>query len=181
MKKIPSLFVHEWANGCRGQVTSEVTPGCEWVIDGEGVPTVKYDGWCVYIIDKKMWKRCSIKAGHAVPWGFQCADIDLVTDERHGWVPVGVGPEDKNYREVSWARPDGTYELVGPKIQGNPLGLTFLTLIPHGSVTMPEEVPRDLLGLAAFLATFPHEGIVFWRDLDDPWCDKAKVVRRDFM
>ena len=40
MKKMPTLFIREFApNGGILRVTEEVTPGCEWVLNGEGVPT----------------------------------------------------------------------------------------------------------------------------------------------
>lgn len=53
MKKIPTLFKRdsEW------MATPEVTPGFEWVLAGEGVATVKYDGRCTMIWDYKDVKR----------------------------------------------------------------------------------------------------------------------------
>ena len=73
----------------------------------------------------------------------------------------------------------GTYELIGPKINGNPEGAERHTLVPHGADDLGD-VPRDRDGLAAWLHAHPYEGIVFWRDPSDPACDKAKIKRRDF-
>jgi len=44
------------------------------------------------------------------------------TGKEVGWVPAGDGPEDQWHREAfepQLGLPDGTYELVGPSIQGN--------------------------------------------------------------
>lgn len=49
VKKIPTLFVRDW-DGDRRYVLPEVTRGCEWVINGEGAPTRKYDGTCVMFV-----------------------------------------------------------------------------------------------------------------------------------
>ena len=42
MQKIPTVFQRDPSNP--KHVLPEVTPGCEWVLAGEGVPTRKYDG-----------------------------------------------------------------------------------------------------------------------------------------
>ena len=47
MNKIPTLFVRDPENMSR--VTREVTPGCEWVLAGEGVATRKWDGTNVLV------------------------------------------------------------------------------------------------------------------------------------
>lgn len=47
MKKIKSVFKRDY-EGNR-QVYDEVTPGCEWVLAGEGVATEKYDGSAMMI------------------------------------------------------------------------------------------------------------------------------------
>lgn len=70
---------------------------------------------------------------------------------------------------------DGTYELCGPKVQGNPLNLPRHTLIRHGSTELPD-VPRDFDGLKAFLKDFPHEGVV-WHHPDGRM---VKIKRKDF-
>lgn len=57
MKKIPTLFKREFENHRVVKVLPEVTPGFEWVLRGEGVATVKYDGSCAMIWDYKDVKR----------------------------------------------------------------------------------------------------------------------------
>ena len=39
MKKIPTLFVREFSNHKVVKATEEVTPGMEWVLNGEGYAT----------------------------------------------------------------------------------------------------------------------------------------------
>ena len=48
MKKIPTVFERDW-NGDRSRVVDVVHPGCEWVLAGEGVPTLKQDGTCCMV------------------------------------------------------------------------------------------------------------------------------------
>ena len=78
-------------------------------------------------------------------------------------------------------RADWTYELVGPKVQGNPYGLDRHFLRPHGyDLTEGLSAPTDFDGIAAWLGSKAHEGVVWWRDLNDIDCDKVKIKRRDF-
>ena len=44
MKKIPTLFKRTYDGNRVKSITSEVTPGMEWVLAGEGLATVKIDG-----------------------------------------------------------------------------------------------------------------------------------------
>ena len=43
MKKIPCVFKRIFEGKDKG-ITEEVTPGCEWVLKGEGVATRKWNG-----------------------------------------------------------------------------------------------------------------------------------------
>ena len=47
-------------------VLPEITPGCEWVIAGEGVATRKYDGTCVMYDGDEWWARREVKPGKTV-------------------------------------------------------------------------------------------------------------------
>jgi len=158
-------------------LTRDVHPRCQWVIDGEGVATQKLDGTCAMIRDGRLFKRREVKAGKPEPDTFELVETDASTGKRVGWVPVGDGPEDKYFREAHAPElPDGTYELLGPKVQGNPEGYDVHALVPHGKIIV-SNVPRDYDGLATFLATYPHEGIV-WHHPDGRM---AKIKRRDFV
>lgn len=208
MKKIIPLFQRNY-DGDR-LVRNEVVPGAEWVLAGEGFATQKFDGTCCLVRDGKLYKRYDAKVRLAnagdpdgpngrvcvrdgksegylllspLPKGFKPAqDPDPNTGHWPGWVPVGDGPEDRWHREA-WAMhggvSDGSYELCGPKIQGNPEGLDRHVLVPHGgSVLM--DFPRTFEGIREQLSKWNIEGVVWWRDLRNPECDKVKIKGKDF-
>lgn len=182
MKKIPSLFKRDY-EGTR-LVYDEVVPGAEWVLSGEGVATRKIDGTSCLLRDGVLYKRYDAKAGKTPPAQFEPAQDapDPVTNHWPGWLPVGDGPEDRWHREAlatSQLLPDGTYELIGPKVQGNAERRDTHTLVPHGAEIL-ENVPCDFVGVRAYLAAHEIEGVVWWRVAGDPDCDKVKIKRRDF-
>jgi len=178
MKKIISLFQRNY-DGDR-LVRNEVVPGAEWVIAGEGIATRKYDGTCCMVRDERLWKRYDVKAGKIPPVGFEAAqEPDAITGHLLGWVQVGYGPEDRWHREawVSHVRKgirDGTYELIGPKIQGNPEGSPTHVLVPHGSEKL--DAPRTYDEIKAYLSCRDIEGIV-WHHPDGRM---VKIKGRDF-
>lgn len=63
MKKIPTLFVRRFENHKVAEITPEVTKGYEWVLEGEGIATVKFDGACCAIINGELCKRYDAKKG----------------------------------------------------------------------------------------------------------------------
>jgi hypothetical protein len=174
VKKIKSLFVRNYDTG---YITDEVTPGAEWVQNGEGVATRKYDGTCCLIRGGKLYKRYKCKKGKNPPEGFEPAqDKDEVTGYWPGWIPVGEGPEDYYHREAfytSRSKPDGTYELYGPKINKNPV------LIPHGQWRIPN-CPRTYNELKEWFGNWVKvgdiEGIVWHRENGD----MVKIKKKDF-
>lgn len=177
MRKIPTIFERDW-EGDRSRVTEEPTPGCEWVFAGEGKATRKYDGTACMVENGLLYKRHEVREGREVPVGFMQVDDDLMTGKTVGWLPVGSGPEDKWHREAfahrdHWA--DSTYELVGPKIQGNPEKYTVHTLIDHQAVPT-WDVPRTFEGLKESLESIHIEGFVF----QHPDGRMAKIKARDF-
>lgn len=178
MKKIISLFQRNY-DGDR-QVRDEVVPGAEWVLKGEGAATRKYDGTCCMVRDGKLFKRYDAKRGKTPPLNFEPAqDYDEVTGHMPGWVPVGDGPEDRWHREafdqLPFALDDGTYELCGPKVQGNPEGYEAHVLVLHGLDLLPD-APRDFEGIRAYLAGGEIEGIV-WHHPDGRM---VKIKAKDF-
>lgn len=44
MKKIPTLFERIFENHKKVGILPNVTSGMEWVLEGKGIATVKYDG-----------------------------------------------------------------------------------------------------------------------------------------
>lgn len=178
MKKIISLFQRNY-DGDR-LVRDEVVSGAEWVLAGEGVATRKYDGTCCMVRGGKLYKRYDAKQGKQPPPGFEPAqEPDPVSGHWPGWLPVGEGPEDKYHREAAayWPDtiPDGTYELCGPKIQGNPDGFACHSLVLHGEHTLGE-APRDFEGIKAYLSSADIEGIV-WHHPDGRM---VKIKAKDF-
>ncbi len=176
MRKIPTVFVRDPETNLR-HVKNEVTPGCEWVFAGEGDATRKFDGSCCLVRDGKLYKRHEVKPGKTAPSDFETVETDANTGKTVGWVPVGDGPEDKWHREAATPElpPDGTYELVGPKVQGNPEGFSMHVLVPHGDEPLPE-APRDYDGLRTWLLAHDYEGIV-WHHRDGRM---AKLKKKDF-
>lgn len=80
MKKIPTLFEREYKDHKVVKVLPKVHPGMEWVLEGEGIATVKYDGSCCAVIDGKFYKRYDCKKGKVPPEGFiPCCEPDKIT------------------------------------------------------------------------------------------------------
>lgn len=184
MKKIPTLFEREFKNHKVVKVKTKVTPGCEWVLNGEGVATVKFDGSCCAIMNGKFYKRYDAKKGKPLPDGaIPCqTEPDPVTGHFPCWVECSVdNPADKWFLEaLNNTLPQrivpGTYEAVGPHFQGNPYGLERDILIKHGEAIVDNEVRRTYEGIREWLRTHPCEGLVFWKD-GEPQC---KIKRSDF-
>lgn len=183
MRKIISLFQRNY-DGDR-LVRDEAVPGAEWVLAGEGMATRKYDGTCCLIQDGQLWKRYDAKQGKTPPIGFIAAqDPDPISGHWPGWLPVGDGPQDIWHREAfdrgfdlyHFAFKEGqTYELCGPKIQGNPEQLEYHLLIRHGDIPL-HDCPRDFEGIKEYLRIRTIEGIV-WHHPDGRM---VKIKRKDF-
>lgn len=176
MQKIPTIFQRDPENP--SLVSPEPTHGCEWVFHGEGVATVKYDGTCCMVSGGQLFKRREVKPGKSAPSLFYETDHDAVTGKRFGWVPVDpAAPEDRHHREAFEGRnlQNGTYELVGPKIQGNPEGYDEHSLVPHGIQPAPD-APRGYTALLNWLRGKDIEGLV-WHHPDGRM---AKIKLKDF-
>ena len=188
MKKLPTLFERLYNDDGRVTgITSHVTDGMEWVLDGQGVATVKWDGACCAVIDGEFYKRYDAKQGKTPPEGaIFCCDPDPVTGHWPHWVPIHEDdPADQwfiaamnGYKGSLLLRnqelTDGTYEAIGPHFQGNPYKIATDTLVPHGDD--PVIVERTFDGIRNFLTANAIEGLVFWKD-DEPQC---KIKRKDF-
>ncbi|MGW4330483.1 RNA ligase 1 family protein [Nocardia sp. NPDC004573] len=178
MEKIPTLFVRDW-DGNPKYVTREKNPECLWVFAGEGVATRKFDGTCVRYDGDRWWARREIKPGKTAPPGFIALVTDGETGKTVGWEPAEQSSFAKFLVEAldngeSWE--PGTYELVGPRVNGNPEHQQRHILVPHGGEILELDVPRDYDGLAAWLHAHPWEGVV-WHNSDGRM---AKLKARDF-
>ena len=183
MKKVPTLFERDWT-GDKSRVLDRVNPACDWVMRGEGVPTRKFDGTAVLVEGQKLFVRYDAKKGKTPPEGFRPAQDSPDDETGHwpGWLPAGEGPQYQWQRKAFESMPipvlDGTYEVCGPHIQGNPEGFDHDILIRHGGEVVPEFVDRPLSFsmLAERLKGLDIEGIV-WRHPDGRM---AKIKKRDF-
>lgn len=180
MEKIPTLFERDE----RFKVVDRPRAECAWVFEGSGVGTEKLDGTNI---------RLTVRSGRLVrvekrrnPSKEQ-KELGIVD----GWY-VDALPDDKwilaaaDNTDVS-AWPDGEHpcEALGPKIQGNPLGLDAHLCVPFNTdAPVLETVPRSYPELREFLAELDSryapghlaEGIVFHH----PDGRRAKIKRKDF-
>lgn len=185
MKKIPTLFEREFENHRVVKVLNKVTPGMEWVLNGEGIATVKIDGACCAIINGEFYKRYDAKHGKPIPEGaLKCQEeADPITGHLPCWVKCNrENPADKwlfqaydyamseHYGELR----DGTYEAIGTHFQGNPYNMDNDVLVRHGQAVV--EVERTFEGIREYLIEHNIEGLVFWKD-GVPQC---KIKRSDY-
>lgn len=180
MKKIPTLFQRDPDD--RARVLPIVTEGCEWVLAGEGVAKRKYDGTCVMFDGHDWWARREVKPDKEPPAGFDEISTDTITGKRMGYEPAEQTGFARFLAEAveddepppGWVA--GTYELCGPKINGNPEHFTSHVLIRHAhaeTLTLPS---LTFDGLGDWLRSHPFEGIV-WHHPDGRM---VKLKRRDF-
>lgn len=168
MQKIPTMFVRD--ETVKGHpVTDQIKPECQWVLDGEGIATVKLDGTNVRIDGGQLLKRQKPKDRDYDEASYVACERDNPSD-RWAWEAFDAGNDG-----------DGIYELVGPKIQGNPQQHASHTLVrvvpPSARVIRDIVVPdRSFAGLRRWLTEHPVEGLVFHHEDGR----LAKIKRRDF-
>ena len=186
MQKIPTVFRRD-PNDMR-RVLPEVTEGCEWVLAGEGVATRKYDGTCTMLdAQGRWWARREVKAGREYPADYIALSTDANTGKTVGWEPIHQSAFAKfhaealrNQREGEGGLPiwhSGTFELIGPRVNGNPENVSEHVLIRHFTAQRLISAPLDYAGLRAWLLDHEFEGIV-WHHPGDG--QMAKLKRRDF-
>lgn len=178
MKKIPTIFKRNPDN--MRELTDECHPDCLWVFKGEGVATRKYDGTACMIDEGILYKRREIKSGQTVPENFIEEDFDPNTGKIFGWVQVDLDSKDDKWHAEAFRSggdwPNGTYELVGPKVQGNKEEISLNALIKHSEAEELSLSDRTMEGIKVFLSTRNIEGIVFHH----PDGRMAKIKKRDF-
>ena len=174
MKKIPTIFERDGKH-----LTFRWNPEARWVRDGEGVATAKYNGSACLVLGGELYRRRVVKAGQTPPPHWIHWNFDNPSPSGHGWLPITSCAEDAFHREafpLYQVFPDGTYELVGPKLQGNPYKLSDHHLWMHGMEIL-QDVPRTYHELQRWFMMYnQHEGIV-WHHPDGRM---AKIKARDF-
>lgn len=189
MRKIPTLFERDFSGGS-AKATPVVAKGFEWVLEGEGVATIKFDGSCCAIIDGEFYRRYDAKHGKPVPEGaIKCQEeADPITGHLPCWIKCDrFNPADKwlwsAFDVLVSTLPqypndvktlDGTYEAIGLHFQSNPYNLKRDILVRHGENVV--DVPRSFEGIREWLENHEEEGIVFWKD-NKPQC---KIKRSDY-
>ena len=191
MHKIPTVFVRDHGSHT---LTDTFHPDAVWVANGEGIATRKYDGTCVVLGEDGAWRaRREVKAGKLPPPGFELIQYDSNTGKSVGWEPVSQSSFAKFHAEAlaNADQPDkfapGTYELLGPKINGNPECMNKHVLIAHETAEELSEFKigeedgfsRDFATIRGTVAVYHrsgYEGIVYHH----PDGRMAKIKVRDF-
>jgi hypothetical protein len=184
MKKINTLYKKDPND--LGRVINEINPENQWVFDGEGIATRKFDGTACAIINKELYKRydCKInkKTGKRkpIPTGaISCQEPDEITGHHPHWIKCDRNnPSDKYHFEAfnKCSLEDGTYELCGEKVQSNPEKIKGHQLIMHGSAVLPIR-DHSFEAIKRYLTISDIEGIVFHHIIDNRMC---KIRKCDF-
>ena len=181
MKKISTLFAKDPNNLAR--VVNKINAENAWVINGEAIATRKFDGTSSAIINGELYKRFDAKKGRTIPANaIPCQEADLITGHHPHWLKCDRSKsEDKHFFEAFDRledKTDGTYELCGPKVQGNPENFEKHTLVKHGSEIIDlENVAFEDLKVFLMNDETDMEGIVFHHKSDDRMC---KLRKSDF-
>lgn len=171
--------------------TEVVNAKSAWVFTEPAVATVKRDGTGVLVTDAgEILVRRSVKKGKRVPEGFRLAEVDAFTGHMFGVEPVAQSGfkavmEEALQGFVGVLEP-GTFELCGPKVNGNPEGFDKHVLIRHGAEVLtvipdmrtvaPDDAFELLKVLFKDLQADGVEGVVWW-GADD---ERVKLRVKDF-
>ena len=167
MKKVPNLFTRDENK----RITQEINPISQWVVDGEGVATRKYDGTCCLVKDGELYRRYTLRHPKPAPDGFLSVDYDPITNKNYGWVKVDFDDNNSKWHVKSWLESDGqledgTYELIGPKFQANPERVEEQKFVKHGELVL-DDLPSAInhATMKEYLKGKDTEGIV-WHHKD---------------
>jgi hypothetical protein len=175
LQKIHTIFKRDYSDTF--QVLPDINPACQWVFDGLGTPYRKFQGMAALIYQGIYYKRAIIKQDQVMPTAFIPCTYDHQANKSFGWLPVDFNsPQDQYYAEAfDSSLPEGTYELIGPKILGNPEKVDSHKLVSHTvwKVSIPSRTYQEI---KAFLTLHDFEGIVFHH----PNGKMAKIKKKDF-
>ena len=183
MKKLSTLFKKDPND--LGRVINEINPENEWALKF-GIPTRKFDGTSCAIIGGELYKRYDAKKNKKgikkpIPKGaIPCQEADKITGHHPYWVKC-----DRNDNSTKWHfvafdvlenKQDGTYELCGKKVQGNPENIEEHQMIRHG-IEKLDLINFDFDRIKHFLLVTDIEGIVFHHLTYGRMC---KIRKSDF-
>ncbi len=183
MDKIPTIFERD----AHFKVLDKARTECDWVFQGEGTATEKVDGTNVRLTLRKGTVVRVEKRRNPNKQQKQAGIIDGWYTDAHEDAPEDRYIFGAVVQTDTSAWPDGEHscEAMGPKIQGNPLGLEQHLCVPFNlSIPEYESAPRNFEGLKTFLERLDSkvvpghlaEGIVFHH----PDGRRAKIKRKDF-
>nr|WP_294779312.1 DUF5565 family protein [uncultured Flavobacterium sp.] len=179
MKKISTLFGKDPND--LGRVIDKINVANKWVFDGEAIATRKFDGTSAAIISGELFKRFDAKKGRTIPAGaIPCQEADPISGHQPHWLKCDRSKSEykhffEGFDELEKIV-DGTYELCGPKVQGNPENFEKHTLVKHGSEVL-DFLNLEFNDLKEFLLENDIEGIVFHHISDGRMC---KLRKTDF-
>ena len=107
MKKTPIVFAMDYE---KERVTPHVRPGQEWVLAGEGIATIKFDGQACLWQDGKLWKRFDRKLNKAAQRRLDQGQVldpgqeDLFRTAPEGFVPCEPSPDPVTFHWPGWVR-----------------------------------------------------------------------------
>lgn len=183
MIKIPTIFERD----DKFKVIDAPRAECAWVFAGEGIATEKLDGTncrltvsggrIVRVEKRRNLTKAEKQQGIVDGWYIDANE----SDPADKWIFAAVHGTDA----TAW--PDGEHpvEAMGPKIQGNPLGLLHNICVPFLlRPTIYVDARRNFDGLRVFLTGLESlyspgalaEGLVFHH----PDGRMAKIKRKDF-
>lgn len=198
MKKISTYFKKDPND--LSKVIDEINDGNEWV-EEYGIATRKFDGTACAIFDGILYKRYDArlfkkKKGKIIKFtkeqiqskipkgAIECQNPDTKSGHWPHWIKCIRGnPEDKYHFEafddLSDPKDNGTYELCGEKVQGNPEKIQGHKLIRHASTFI---ILRDFSfnAIKEYLKESDMEGIVFHHKDDFFEGRMCKIRKKDF-
>jgi len=195
MKKIPTIFPKD-PNDLGRIINGTLMNGIQhFKIKIDGTATMIKDGKPYARLDVKIFKR---KKGKIINYtrdeiisklpegSIACQEPDEKSGHWPHWIPVTENNPSQKYILEGFNNLkniiDGTYECIGPKIQGNPHGEDKHIWIPHFheklKIDIPELKNEEVFDFfKEFFIDFPYEGCVAYNEFQEPI---GKIRRSDF-
>lgn len=210
MKKIKTLFKKDPKD--LSKTIPELHPDNLWVKKDDIFIERKYNGTSCAVIKDTFYKRYDAKlfkrkkgkkiyftekeVKRKIPQNsIPCQDPDPITGHWPHWIPVLSFENENKYHVEGYNNTlrekkeikEGTYELCGPKINGNPENFKKHLLIPHITENhfpinmdylFEPDSPQVLYEkLKAFLLFLDIEGFIIYHKNEDKLC---KIRKNDF-